>query len=619
MWLVVACLGLQIAALGLDLSLPSEYAVATLYIGAALLAFWLPWPRAIVGIAVVGSFFSILGYVMSPESPAYGSDETIVNRIVAVLVIWWASALAIAHNRYRSALEQSETRLHVNEARIRSILETVPDALVTIDEFGSIETFSASAELLFGYSSQEVIGQNVNILMTSPHREAHDGYLESYRRTGVRRIIGIGRVVNGRRKDGTIFPLELAVGEARDGGARIFTGFMRDLTARQRVEQELRHSQKMEAVGQLTGGVSHDFNNLLTVILGNLEMLEARLKEPGHLELVREARETAEHGAQLTERLLAFGRRQPLQPALTDVAELLDGLSPLLRRTLGETIEIHTRASSQVSKVLVDPGQLQTAILNLALNARDAMPNGGRLTVSAENATIDPDYAVQQVDVRPGSYVVLAVSDTGTGMTKEVLDRAFDPFFTTKEVGAGSGLGLSMVYGFVKQSNGHAQIYSEVGQGTTVRLYLPQVEKSAEGEESDAATKPAAALRAHDETILVVEDEPRVRRFTVRRLRELGYKIHEAANGSAALEILALNTDIDLVFTDIVMPGGISGADLGRAVRQRWPRMKILYTSGYADHDVIKNVEMAGSEWLRKPYPAAELARSVREILDAPG
>lgn len=619
MWLFVACLGLQFAALGLDLSLPSEYAVATLYIGATLLAFWLPWPRAILGIAVVGSFFSILGYVMSPGSPAYGSDETIANRIVAVLVIWWASALAIAHNRYRSALEQSETRLHVNEARIRSILETVPDALVTIDEFGSIETFSASAELLFGYSSQEVIGQNVNILMTFPHREAHDGYLESYRRTGVRRIIGIGRVVNGRRKDGTIFPLELAVGEARDGGARIFTGFMRDLTARQRVEQELRHAQKMEAVGQLTGGVSHDFNNLLTVILGNLEMLEARLTEPGHLELVREARETAEHGAQLTERLLAFGRRQPLQPALTDVAELLDGLSPLLRRTLGETVEIHTRASSQVSKVMVDPGQLQTAILNLALNARDAMPNGGRLTVSAENATIDPDYAVQQVDVRPGSYVVLAVSDTGTGMTKEVLERAFDPFFTTKEVGVGSGLGLSMVYGFVKQSNGHAQIYSEVGQGTTVRLYLPQVEEPAEGEGSNATVKPAAALQAHDETILVVEDEPRVRRLTVRRLRELGYKIHEAANGSAALEILALNTDIDLVFTDIVMPGGMSGADLGRAVRQRWPRMKILYTSGYADHDIIKNDEMAGAEWLRKPYPAAELARSVREILDAPG
>jgi CheY-like chemotaxis protein len=211
------------------------------------------------------------------------------------------------------------------------------------------------------------------------------------------------------------------------------------------------------------------------------------------------------------------------------------------------------------------------------------------------------------------------VSDTGTGMTKEVLERAFDPFFTTKEVGAGSGLGLSMVYGFVKQSNGHAQIYSEVGLGTTVRLYLPQMEESAEGEEPDAAARTAAALRAHDETILVVEDEPRVRRLTVRRLRELGYKVLEAANGSAALEILALNTDIDLVFTDIVMPGGMSGADLGRTVRQRWPRMKILYTSGYADHDVIKNVEMAGAEWLRKPYPAAELARSVREILDAPG
>ena len=286
-----------------------------------------------------------------------------------------------------------EAAVREREARLSSILDTVPEALITINKDGTMESFSRSAETLFGYRADEVIGQNVNILMPSPYREEHDGYLQRYLSTGEKRIIGIGRVVSAQRKDGTVFPMELCVGEVVVGSDKLFTGFIRDLTANRKIEQELRQAQKMEAVGQLTGGVAHDFNNLLTVILGNLEMLELGIDDPRQLELLREAQETAEHGAQLTDRLLAFGRRQPLHPKLTDVGELLSHITPVLRRTLGETIRVKARVDTDLFKVEVDRSQLQNAILNLAINARDAMADGGTLTISAENAQLDPDYA----------------------------------------------------------------------------------------------------------------------------------------------------------------------------------------------------------------------------------
>ena len=449
--------------------------------------------------------------------------------------------------------------------------------------------------------------------MPSPYREEHDSYLERYLRTGERRIIGIGRVVTARRKDGQNFPIELAVGEAVANGDRLFTGFIRDLTATRKIEEELRQSQKMEAVGQLTGGVAHDFNNLLTVILGNLEMLEARIADERQLELVKEARETAEHGARLTGQLLAFGRRQALDPQLTDLAELLKDIAPLLRRTLGETIEVKTRSRSDTPRVLVDPSQLQNAILNLAINARDAMPTGGRLTIAVENAEIDVDYARLNPEVRTGRYVVVSVTDTGTGMSEEVQRRAFEPFFTTKEVGAGTGLGLSMVYGFAKQSNGHLQLYSEPGHGTTVRIYLPRGQDPTAGAEREPLNE---YIPAGGETVLVVEDEPRVRRLTVTRLRDLGYTVLEAANGPEALELVQQHPEIDLVFTDVVMPGGMTGADVAREIQAKQPDVKILFTSGYAEPDIVRKGIAKGAFWLKKPYTAADLARTLRSILD---
>jgi PAS domain S-box-containing protein len=518
-------------------------------------------------------------------------------------------------NEVAEILSTSAQMAQDREAQLRSILDTAPEALITIDQGGTIESFSRSAEALFGYQQREVIGKNVKMLMPFPHQEQHDGYLERYLRTGERGVIGIGRIVTGRRNDGSVFPMELAVGEAIVGERRIFTGFVRDLTARQKIEQELRQAQKMEAVGQLTGGIAHDFNNLLTVITGNLEMLEAKLADDRQRELLGEAQEAAMLGAKLTERLLAFGRRQPLSPKRVDICELMNEFSDFLRRTLGETIELDTTVPAQPHEAVIDPSQLQNAILNLAINARDAMPEGGKLCIEVGEASLDADYAKVHPEVRVGRYVCIGVTDTGSGMTKDVRERAFEPFFSTKPVGAGTGLGLSMVYGFVKQSGGHVLIYSEPGQGTTVRLYLPFAQAGATSTARPGPAK-ARAYQGHGETVLVVEDDARVRRVATARLRELGYRVLEAVDGPSALEIVEQADKIDLVFTDIVMPGGMNGLELARALRAARPEMRILFTSGYAEPDVMTKTHAEGAGWLRKPYAAVDLARKLREVLE---
>lgn len=516
-----------------------------------------------------------------------------------------------------SALKGAQADLAAREAHLRSILETVPEAMIVIDQAGIVTSFSNAAERLFGYEAEEVCGRNVKMLMPTPDREKHDGYVSRYLTTGERRIIGYGRVVTGMRKDGTTFPMELAVGEARSNGQRIFTGFIRDLTSRHKMEEELRQAQKMEAVGQLTGGVAHDFNNLLTVISGNLEMIERRLDDPRLRTLLREAQEAADDGAKLTGQLLAFGRRQALNPKLTDVGRLIAHFADLLRRTLGPAIELRTVVVGSGHQALIDASQLQNALLNLALNARDAMPGGGRLTIEISRMHLDADHAQIYPNVRTGDYILIAVSDTGAGMSADVRQRAFEPFFTTKAVGSGTGLGLSMVYGFAKQSGGHVQLYSEVGRGTTVRLFLPAIlaEQAGAGAEAGREDAPEADLGGH-ECILVVEDDARVRRITVARLEEEGYRVIEAANGAQALAAIAEHPEIRLLFTDIVMPGGMTGDKLARQVRSIRPDIKILFTSGYAEPGVAGQ-ELAGAgNWLKKPYTARELAACLRQLLD---
>ncbi len=543
---------------------------------------------------------------------------------VAVASLWGArpmgdgASLSVHQtNSDISELKRAQSELATREAHLRSILDTVPESMIVIDESGLITLFSAAAEQLFGYAAHEVVGRNVKMLMPSPYREEHDGYIERYLRTGEARIIGYGRVVTGLSKDGATFPVELAVGETRVNGQRIFTGFVRDLSSRKKMEEELRQAQKMEAIGQLTGGIAHDFNNLLTVISGNLEMLEASLDSPAQRELVKEAQDAAQDGAKLTAQLLAFGRRQPLNPSLVDIDKVIAGFSDFLRRTLGEAIQLRLIVTGPPHRAVVDASQLQNALLNLVLNARDAMPRGGRVTIEISQTLLDADYAQMFPEVRTGRYVLISVTDTGNGMPADVRQRAFEPFFTTKPAGAGTGLGLSMVYGFVRQSGGNVQLYSEPGQGTSVRIFLPAAAPAQRENELTAREAEAAPLPRGSETILAVEDDARVRRVAIARLRSLGYQVIEAANGAAALALLSERPEIKMIFTDIVMPGGMSGDELAHAALVQRPDIKILLTSGYAEPAVASQGLRAGA-WLKKPYTAAELARKIRSILDAP-
>jgi len=393
--------------------------------------------------------------------------------------------------------------------------------------------------------------------------------------------------------------------------------FLRDTTERRRIEEQLRQSQKMEAVGQLTGGVAHDFNNLLTVIMGNLDNLRHLMPDNAETRRMIEAiMRAAGRAATLTHRLLAFARRQPLEPKSIEVNRLVAGMSDLLHRSLGEGIVIETVLAGGLWRTLADPNQLENALLNLAVNARDAMPLGGKLTIETANAFLDEAYAGAHDDVRPGQYVLIAVSDTGTGMSREVAEKAFEPFFTTKEVGQGTGLGLPQVYGFVKQSGGHVKIYSEPGEGTTVKLYLPRLAATA-GRAIESAAEPEPADEATStETVLVVEDDEDVRSYSAEILRGLGYRVVEAATGPAALHLLDAEAEVALLFTDVGLPGGLNGRQLADEARRRRPDIKVLFTTGYARNAIVHQGRLdPGVELLVKPFTAASLGAKVQQML----
>jgi signal transduction histidine kinase len=393
----------------------------------------------------------------------------------------------------------------------------------------------------------------------------------------------------------------------------------RALAEREDAQEALRQAQKMESIGQLTGGIAHDFNNLLTVITGNIDAARRHIGEQGEARVQRaltNAQTGAERAATLTQRLLAFSRRQPLRPTAIEPNRLVSSMSDLLHRALGETVETETVLAAGVWRVEADPNELETAILNLAVNARDAMPDGGKVTIETSNAHFDEDYAARNAGAVPGQYVAFCVSDTGTGMDEATLDRVFEPFFTTKDVGRGTGLGLSMVYGFVKQSGGHIKIYSEIGQGTTVRIYLPRYFGALEPEREPARAE--APEGSPDETVLVCEDDDDVRAYTVGILRELGYRVLEAHDGAAALRLLQRQEGkVDLLFTDVVLPGGMTGADVAAEARRLRGDLKILFTTGYARNAIVHHGRLdPGVELITKPFSHAALAARIRDILD---
>ena len=490
------------------------------------------------------------------------------------------------------------------------IFQTSQDLILVTDTKGTFVQVSPSSMAILGIKPEEMIGHSAMEFIYPDDLDSTREEMRSARRGHLMRNFETRYV----HRDGHPVSLSWMGSWSEPVRRHFFVG--RDLTEKQAAEAQFRQAQKMDAIGQLTGGVAHDFNNILTVITGTIGILaDAVVDDPQLSAIARMIDDAAERGASLTKHLLAFARKQPLQPREIDANALVIETLKLLRPTLGEQIQISPQLAKDASPALVDPNQLTTAILNLSLNARDAMPSGGKLVVETGNVQLDDGYAAMNRDVVVGNYVMIAVSDTGTGISPANLERVFDPFFTTKEVGKGTGLGLSMVFGFVKQSNGHIKIYSEVGHGTTVKIYLPRASGL-----SDTPVESLALLSAAGghETILVVEDDNLVRRYVITQIQSLGYRTLEASRASEALEIIDGPDHVNLLFTDVIMPGSMNGRQLVDEALVRRPGLKTLFTSGYTENAIVHHGRLdTGVLLLAKPYRKADLARMVRLALDS--
>ena len=645
----------------------------------------------------------------------------------------------IAIGRDVTARRRAEEALRASEALTRSVVYSAVDGIITTDESGTIQSFNPAAERMFGYTADQVIGQNLGILMARPDSVRHDSYIREYVDSGKKKIIGIGRESQAIRKDGTTFPIELAVSEMLLPGRRMFTGIVHDITNRKAVEaalrdtnaklqavietsplaivtldldgrvvawnpaaermfgwsaaealnqvlpvvpegeraelldvirngvpllsvekrrlrkdgspievtlwtaplrdpagelsgvmgiyadvtqsrqleEQFRQAQKMEAVGRLAGGIAHDFNNILTVITGYGEMVAEKVATDAAMsEEMQEILKAADHATVLTSQLLIFSRRHVVSRESLDLNTVVAKLERMLRRIIGEDVELVTVPGAALARVRVDAAQVEQVVMNLAINARDAMPAGGRLTIETANVELDAAYGRGHIGVKEGQYVMLAVSDNGKGIPPEVRSRLFEPFFTTKERGKGTGLGLSTVYGIVKQSAGEIWVYSELGKGTTFKIYLPRV---ADDEPQLAPAAEPTPVERGEETVLLAEDEPGVRALAREVLRQHGYQVLEAMDVNDALRICREHPEgIDLLLTDVVMPV-MSGRELAERVAEIRPEIKVLYMSGYTDNIVVNHgVTSIDKEFLQKPFTPRSLARKVRESLDRP-
>jgi PAS domain S-box-containing protein len=514
----------------------------------------------------------------------------------------------------------AETKLRESEEQLRLLVQSVTDyAIYMLTADGHVATWNAGAQRIKGYAPEEIIGRHFS-----------DFYTDVDRSAGLPRIGLETATRNGRwehegqrvRKDGTTFWAHVVIDAIRDDAGKLvgFAKVTRDITERREAEAALQaaqatmiRSQKLEAIGQLTGGVAHDFNNLLQVIGGNLQLLSKDIAGNARAEMrVQSALGGVARGSKLASQLLAFARRQPLEPRVVNAGRLIRGMDEMLRRALGGEIEVETVVAGGLWNSLIDPDQLENAILNLAINARDAMNGEGRLTIEASNAFLDDEYVRQHDELSAGQYVMIAVTDTGAGIPPDILERVYEPFFTTKAEDKGTGLGLAMVYGFLKQSGGHIKIYSEVGAGTTVKLYFPR--EAAREDTLVGAT--SDEIRGGEETVLVVEDDDEVREVAVSMLTELGYRVVKARDAASALVVVDSGISIDLIFTDVMMPGTLRSPDLARKAKERLPNVAILFTSGYTQNAIVHGGRLdPGVELLAKPYTREALARKIRHVL----
>jgi PAS domain S-box-containing protein len=528
---------------------------------------------------------------------------------------------------------QTEEALRLSEAQLASIINSATDAIITLDHQHKIVIFNTAAEKMFGYRLEEVKGRTIDQFIPPSYRQLHSGYIHCFGQTGIttRNMMG---VLNAVRRNGQEFPIEATISQVENAGQKLYTVIIRDITERKKAEEalekseaRLRQSQKMEAVGQLAGGVAHDFNNLLTAITGYSDLILADLDETTPLyQDVKEIRLAAERAANLTRQLLAFSRRQVLQPTILNLNEVVGNVNRLLRRLIGENIELVTVSTEELEPIKADRGQLEQVIVNLAVNARDAMPEGGKLIFETCNIELTEEYHQYYPEVTPGRYVRLAVSDTGSGMSKAVRQRIFEPFFTTKEWGKGTGLGLATVYGIIKQSGGYIEVYSEEGLGTTFKIYLPTIKQPSESEAAEAnrniQPSIAAGLRSSGQnTVLLVEDEEGVRNLAARVLEQYGYKVMLASNGREALQIAEGKLpNIDLLLTDVVLPK-LNGPELAKRLLKKQPGLKVVYMSGYTDGLLNQNEEIISqsdlNHWLiQKPFIPQQLAQKIRERLE---
>jgi PAS domain S-box-containing protein len=533
--------------------------------------------------------------------------------VLAVLLLETGALYRELARLFEAERRQAAAEISRINAKLQALLDSSPLPIFSLDPAGRIETWNRAAARVFGYTEEAAIGREFAALPENAHSEFDRFHRGIASGEPVKDSGRPWRQASGRVLDVVYMGAPVHGADGRITGAVYLAD---DVTERKLLERQLTHAQRMEAIGQLSGGVAHDFNNILTVIIGAVEAIAEDVS--GHAKLAGIARsidEAATRGAQLTQRMLAFARKQPLQARTVSLNDIVARMAAILRRTLGEDIKITTVLAQGLWNAMVDTSQLEDAILNLAVNARDAMPKGGSLVIETGNVHWDEQYTAHHVEVQAGDYVAVTVSDSGTGMSPDVIERAFEPFFTTKDVGRGTGLGLSMVYGFVKQSGGHVNIYSETGHGTRVSLYLPKASGPAEAE---APALAAPVQPGGRETILIVEDDKHVRAVATNILQGLGYQVRQADDGPTALGILQSASPIDLLFTDLIMPNGLSGQDLLRKARELRPSLKALFTSGYSEQ-FLKDREGfdASIPILGKPYRRQKLAAAIRGALDA--
>ena len=648
---VGACLGWLPLLLWLQAGADAAIGAASLGLAAALLGAARHRPdmaprralRLLAGFILAGgaSHLLMLWALWQPEHALLGlARAAIAAAMTGAALLAWPLLRDTFAAPPRAPLETPAGRIAADpagageplrgtEESLRLLVDGLTNtALFMLDAEGRVASWNTGAERIKGYRAEEIIGQPYAVFYPEEDRAAGvpERALAQAAREGRYEVEG-WRV----RKDGTRFCGHVVIHPLRDPKSGALLGFVkltRDMTeqraaaeALQQAQDALAQSQKMETVGQLTGGIAHDFNNLLTPIVGGATLLERR-SGPGldaeTRRMLGAIREAALRAAQLTQRLLAFSRRQALAPRPTDCNRLVSGMSELLRRSLGEQVAIETVLAGGLWPCLVDPNQLENVLLNLAVNARDAMPEGGCLTIETANAHLDEAYAAARSEVTPGQYVMIAVSDSGAGMPPEVLARAFEPFFTTKTEGRGTGLGLSQVYGFVKQSRGHVAIYSEPGQGTTVKVYLPRHAGDAEPLGRQPEPTDAETPHGRGETVLLVEDHEEVRAYAARALIHLGYRVVEAPDRAAALRALGPESEVALLFTDVGLPNGMNGRRLADEAVRRSPGLRVLFTTAYARNAISHHgVLEPGVQVLPKPYTVEALARKLRQVLDA--